>query len=68
MKTKVKCPYSEKCIDVDKKCNSCLNNEKRSYYRPESYYYPYCQPFYQWTWTIPSISIGNDTITGTYNT
>jgi len=63
-----KCPYSDKCSDD--RCDSCANNEKKSYYRPESYYYPYCQPFFpiQWTWTIPSIPIGNGTITGTYNT
>ena len=53
-KTKVKCPYADKCIDEGtSKCQSCLNNDKRSYYRP-SYpdcwylyqpYYPYWEPW-----------------------
>jgi len=55
MTTKIltECPYKYKCVDVDsEKCKSCLNNEKRSYYRPEQPYfiypiYPvYCQPYY----------------------
>ena len=52
----VKCQYSEKCVDKDKRCASCKNNEKRSYYEPIVYpyypsypYYPY--PYYPWiTW------------------
>lgn len=35
-KTKIKCPYSEDCCDIDsEKCASCLNNKKRSYYKPD---------------------------------
>ena len=47
MTTKVKCPYREDCIDVDSElCKNCLNNRKRSYYKP-SYQYPYYwTPYY----------------------
>ena len=28
----MRCPYSNICSDVDTKCGTCMNNEKRSYY------------------------------------
>jgi len=41
-KIAVECPYKDKCIDVGSpKCSHCLNNSKRSYYRPSSEEYPY---------------------------
>lgn len=46
-KTRVVCPYADKCVDVDSgKCTSCLNNEKRSYYRPDYWYPNYQYPYY----------------------
>lgn len=49
-KTKVTCPYAERCSEVDKLCGSCINNEHRSYYRPayRDYYpvWPYYEPYY----------------------
>ena len=31
---KVECPYRKECIDVGERCRVCLNNRKRSYYKP----------------------------------
>jgi len=45
----VDCPYEDKCLDYDKKCSTCENNKRRSYYKPVDYpYYPYypCYPYY----------------------
>lgn len=40
----VKCPYSSKCIDFEKRCGSCKHNENRSFYEPD---YPY-RDYHSW--------------------
>lgn len=51
----VDCEHSQLCSDVNKLCNSCQNNRKRSYYRPYRYEYPYSpwDPYFPyWTTTM----------------
>ena len=65
----VKCQYKEKCIDYKKRCDSCKNNEIRSYYEPVYYdywriVYPYPNAPYPWypdiiTWTTTTGDYGN---------
>lgn len=62
-KTKVKCPYSEKCVDVDRLCSSCINNEQRSYYQPYRYEYPYYPP--NWPTWGTTTCIGSMDLTNT---
>jgi len=45
VKVKVDCPYSDKCTDLDKLCESCRNNKNRSYYE-SCCYYPYYYPYF----------------------
>ena len=67
-KVEIKCPYSDKCTDVESaKCLTCLNNEKRSYYRPDNgyyYWYPFYQPYYPyyepWKITYTTSTTGDD--------
>ena len=78
-KVKVKCSYSEDCCDIDsEKCKSCVNNKKRSYYKPVEepinwipypyipYIpcdpYPYVFPYYEGTTTINIPSVWFDTV------
>jgi len=57
--SKVECPYREDCIDIDKLCQNCLNNKKRSYYKAREPSYQYssypCNPYWTYTVSIPSI-------------
>ena len=39
------CPYRNICSDNGKKCETCKNNPKRSYYEPVEPYIPYI-PYY----------------------
>ena len=52
VKTKVKCPHSEKCVDAGGvNCLSCVNNEKRSYYQPiQQPTYPVFPCISPWRW------------------
>ncbi len=54
MVTKVKtdCAFKDKCTDVGKAlCLSCLNNNKRSYYRQDYQpYYPIYPIYPTWPW------------------
>lgn len=61
-KGRVECPYRNDCCEADsEKCQSCINNKKRSYYRHKDYYpyYPYYppEPYYPYYWTYPSTTI-----------
>ncbi len=55
----VDCSYEEDCSDYIKHCETCLNNKKRSYYRPKTnrddWYYPYYPYIYPYYINIPSI-------------
>jgi len=50
---KVECSYKEDCSDVKEKCTSCMNNKKRSYYRPEQTWYWYYNPYHDYTGDPP---------------
>ncbi len=51
------CPYRADCLDNGVMCATCVNNPKRSYFRPvEPYYIPYypCVPYYPyWQPLVP---------------
>ena len=74
VKTKVQCPYNEKCSDVDSsKCVNCLHNEKRSYYQPRwEYWYPwyprYYEPYHPYYPWITTTTQTWDTCDVTYST
>lgn len=50
------CPFRGRCTDNGTKCETCVNNPKRSYYEPipsPAPYVPYI-PYIPWTpWPIP---------------
>lgn len=71
----VECPYAKKCIDFQKRCDSCRHNTNRSFYEPDYPYrddypwypsYPY--PYITWyTTTTPYCNSGDDLIRFTTN-